>query len=159
MRSWREQDLEPYAEMCADPEVMRYLGSGRTIDREEAWRQMAVFIGHWELRGYGLWVVESRGDGSFLGRVGLWQPEGWPGLELGWALARRYWGQGYATEAAVAARDFAWSRLGAPELISLIEPDNQASRRVADRLGMEPARRAKLGGTEVLVYRQARPAD
>jgi RimJ/RimL family protein N-acetyltransferase len=141
--------------MCADPEVMLYLGNGRPISRDEAWRQIAVFIGHWALRGYGLWAVEA--DGSFIGRVGLWQPEGWPGLEVGWALARPYWGHGYATEAASAATKFAWTRLGASELISLIQPDNHASRRVAERLGMELHGGRPLGGTPVLVYRAAHP--
>jgi RimJ/RimL family protein N-acetyltransferase len=157
LRPWREEDLDPYAEMCADPEVMRYIGSGRPLDREESWRQIAIFIGHWQLRGYGLWAVERREDGAFVGRVGLWQPEGWPGLENGWMLARAHWGHGYATEAGAAAEEFAWTQLAAPELISLIQPANQGSRRVAERLGMEIARRGTLGTNEVLVYRKPRP--
>ena len=157
LRAWREEDLDPYARMCADPEVMRYIGSGRPLDRDEAWRQIAVFIGHWHLRGYGLWVLESREDGSFIGRVGLWQPEGWPGLEIGWSLARPYWGRGYATEAGEASREFAWESVGAEDVISLIQPENEASRRVAERLGMHLDRRQLLGTDEVLVYRAVRP--
>jgi RimJ/RimL family protein N-acetyltransferase len=137
--------------------VMRYIGSGRQIDREEAWRQIAIFIGHWQLRGYGLWAVERRDDQRFIGRVGLWQPEGWPGLENGWMLDRAHWGHGYATEAGAAAEEFAWTTLKAPELISLIQPENNASRHVAERLGMEIARRGNLGTNEVLVYRKRRP--
>jgi RimJ/RimL family protein N-acetyltransferase len=156
LRPWREEDLDPYAEMCADPEVMRYIGSGRPLDREESWRQIAIFIGHWQLRGYGLWAVERREDGSFIGRVGLWQPEGWPGLEIGWSLARPHWGHGYATEAGRVSREFAWESVGADELISLIQPENAASRRVAERLGMQPQRRQLLGTDEVLVYRASR---
>ena len=157
LRAWREEDLDVYAGMCADPEVMRFIGSGRAIERDEAWRNIAVFIGHWQLRGYGLWAVERRDDGTFLGRVGLWQPEGWPGLENGWMLARPHWGHGYATEAASATEEFAWTQIGAPELISLIQPDNHASRHVAERLGMQVDRRARLGSNEVLVYRKLRP--
>jgi RimJ/RimL family protein N-acetyltransferase len=157
MRGWREADLDPYAEMCADSEVMRYIGSGRPLERDEAWRQIAIFIGHWTLRGYGLWALERKADGGFVGRVGLWRPEGWPGLELGWSLARSCWGQGYATEAGQAAMDFAWDGLGARELISLIHPDNQPSRRVAERLGMQVDRREMLGAMEVLVFRRSRP--
>ncbi len=159
LRGWREDDLEAYTQLCADPDVMRYIGSGRTLERDEAWRQIALSIGHWQLRGYGLWAVESQADQSFLGRVGLWQPEGWPGLEVGWALGRKHWGQGYATEAGAAAMEFAWTRLEAPELISLIQPDNQASRRVAERLGMQVDRREMLGTDDVLVYRALRPAS
>ncbi|MGE5617593.1 MAG: GNAT family N-acetyltransferase [Candidatus Woesearchaeota archaeon] len=158
LRAWREDDLDPYAAMCADPEVMRYIGSGRVLDREEAWRQIAIFLGHWELRGYGLWALEAKAERSFVGRVGLWQPEGWPGLELGWTLARPHWGQGYATEAGGASMEFAWAHLNAAKLISLIQPENRASRRVAERLEMQVERRARLGPSEVLVYSRERPA-
>ena len=157
LRPWREEDLDPYAEMCAEPAVMRFIGSGRTLDREESWRQMAIFSGHWQLRGYGLWAVERREDGTFIGRVGLWQPEGWPGLENGWMLSPAYWGCGYATEAGAAAEEFAWTRLDATEVISLIQPENRASRGVAERLGMKVERRGHLGPHPVLVYRKLRP--
>lgn len=157
LRPWREDDLEPYAELSADPEVMRYIGSGRTLDRDECWRQIAIFIGHWELRGYGPWAVENRADGNLIGRVGLWRPEGWPGLELGWTLARGCWGCGYATEAGRATMDFAWRTVDASELISLIDPANHPSRRVAERLGMEADRHLKLGTDDVLLYRRTRP--
>lgn len=152
LRPWRQDDLDAYAAMCADPEVMRYLG-GHTLDRDGSWRNIALFMGHWALRGYGLWAVEHRLDATFVGRVGLWRPEGWLGLEVGWALARSQWGQGYATEAGRAAMDFAWSALGVDELISLIQPANQGSQRVAERLGLRVAGRHHLGSTELLVYR------
>jgi RimJ/RimL family protein N-acetyltransferase len=158
MRPWREEDLDPYAELCADPEVMRYIGTGRTLDREEAWRQIALSLGHWELRGYGLWAVESQAERSFLGRVGLWQPEGWPGLEVGWTLARAHWGKGYATEAGRASMEFAWTAVEATEVISLIQPENKPSRRVAERLGMSVTGRAAIWEAEVCVYQRGRPA-
>ena len=87
LRMFRESDLDAYAEMCGDAEVMRYLGDGHTFTRAEAWRNMALVIGHWQLRGFGLWAVEERSTGLLAGRVGCWQPEGWPGFEVGWALA------------------------------------------------------------------------
>jgi RimJ/RimL family protein N-acetyltransferase len=142
--------------MCADPEVMRYLGG--TQDRVGAWRQMALFAGHWALRGHGLWVVERPGEGRLLGRVGLWRPEGWPGLEVGWALVRDAWAQGYATEAAGAAIAWAWERLDAEELIALVDPANTASVRVAERLGMAPRGEWELLGHVCAVYRLPRPA-
>ena len=77
-------------------------------------------------------------DGALIGRIGLWQPEGWPGLEVGWLLARHAWGHGSATEAARAAVEHAWRELGADRLISLIAPENVASQRVTERLGMRP---------------------
>jgi len=128
---------------------------GGPLDRADTWRQMAVFVGHWELRGHGLWVVER--DGELIGRVGLIRPEGWPGLEVGWLLGREAWGQGYATEAARAAVDYAWRELGADELISLIAPENLPSQRVAERLGMRPGEDYDLRGTPVVIHRRARP--
>lgn len=154
MREWRDDDLAQYAAMAADPEVMRFLGG--VVSRAEAWRAMALHAGHWQLRGYGLWAVEGQ-DGSFLGRVGLWNPDGWPGLEVGWTLARQAWGTGYATETARAAMGWAWSELRAPRLISLIAVDNARSIHVADRLGMTPLRGDDLHGTPVTIYGIERP--
>ncbi len=154
LRGWREDDLAPYAAITADPEVMRFLGG--TLDVADAWRQIAMFVGHWELRGYGLWVVERAGE--LIGRIGLLRPEGWPGLEVGWLLGRSAWGQGYATEAARAAVEYAWRELDAQELISLIAPDNTASQRVAARLGMRPGEDYDLRGTPVVIHHLARPA-
>jgi RimJ/RimL family protein N-acetyltransferase len=157
LRGWRADDLDAYGAMTADPDVMRYLGG--PLDQVQSWRQMALFAGHWTLRGYGLWAVERKADGAFLGRVGLWNPEGWPGLELGWTLARDAWGQGYAFEAAGAAMAWAWTELGAPELISLIDPGNAASLRVAERLGMRRSREQDLNGQRVLVFAIERPSS
>ena len=71
LRGFRPDDFERYAEMMADPDVSRHLMDGRPLTRAEAWRQLAMFAGHWVLRGYGLWAVEERATGEFLGRVGV----------------------------------------------------------------------------------------
>ncbi len=105
LREWRDGDLDVYAELCADPEVMRFLGG--PVERAQAWRTMALMAGHWSLRGYGNWVLERRADARLIGRAGLWAPDGWPGTEVGWTLARDAWGAGYATEAGRAA--MAWA--------------------------------------------------
>jgi RimJ/RimL family protein N-acetyltransferase len=152
LRMFRESDLDAYAEMGGDAEVMRYIGDGHTLSRAEAWRNMALIIGHWHLRGFGLWAVEERKSGLFAGRVGCWQPEGWPGLELGWALRRRFWGKGYATEAALHAIDFAFNRLGQERVISLIQPENSGSVAVAMRLGMSFEQSTEVMGQQVLMY-------
>jgi RimJ/RimL family protein N-acetyltransferase len=94
---------------------------------------MAQFMGQWALRGCGLWAVEH--EGRFIGRVGILRPEGWPAPELAYALARGAWGQGLAVEAARAALAWAEANLRERTLISLIKPENEASRRVAQRLG------------------------
>jgi RimJ/RimL family protein N-acetyltransferase len=146
-----QSDLDAYAEMCGDAEVMRYI-SGSPMTRPEAWRNMALVLGHWQLRGFGLWAVEERGSGLLAGRVGCWCPEGWPGLEIGWALRREFWHRGYATEAGRTALEFAFSELGQKHVISLIQTDNAASVRVAVRLGMTLQGRTELSGREALVY-------
>src|SRR2546422_785521 len=107
LQPWKPEDFEPYARFSADEESMRYLGrDGRPTDAAETWRTICLFIGHWYLRGYTLWAVEEKASGEFVGRVGPWKPEGWPDLEIGWAVDRSRWGRGYATEAARAAADW-----------------------------------------------------
>ena len=151
LRMWRESDAGPYAEMCADPSVMRYVG-GNPLTGPEAWRNLAMVIGHWHLRGYGFWAVEEKAGGEMVGRVGCWNPEGWPGLEVGWTLRRRFWGRGYATEAARASMNYAFDTLGQTRVISLIAPENVNSIRVAERLGEKPEGGWEVFGTKVIIY-------
>ena len=117
LRELRQSDFDAYAAMCADPEVMEYI-TGKPMSRGDAWRQMAMFAGHWSLRGFGGWAVEELSSGRFIGRVGLHYPEGWPDRELGWTLARDSWGRGYATEACKEVLDYAFGALGWQRLIS-----------------------------------------
>ena len=150
LRMFRESDTDAYAEMVADPEVMRFLG--KPMSRQEAWRNMAMVLGHWHLRGFGFWAVEEKESGELAGRVGCWQPEGWPGLEVGWALRRGFWGRGYATEAARASVSYAFDELGQARVLSLIAPDNANSIRVAERLGEKPGEEWEVFGTKVIIY-------
>jgi RimJ/RimL family protein N-acetyltransferase len=157
LRAWRDADLDPYAAMCGDAVVMRYMGDGSTMTRDDAWRQMAMFVGHWQLRGFGMWAVEERDSARFIGRVGLHRPEGWPGLEVGWMLSPDTWGRGYASEAGRASLEHAWHVLGADHVISVIHPENVQSIRVAERLGERPEGTHELDGLEVLLYGIDRP--
>ena len=152
LRMFRETDTDPYAEMLGDPEVMRFLGGGGPMPRAEAWRNMAMVLGHWHLRGYGMWAVEEKASGEMVGRVGCWRPEGWPGLEVGWTLRRSFWGRGYATEAARASMNYAFGALAQTRVISLIAPENVNSIRVAERLGEKPVGEWDVFGTKVIVY-------
>ena len=156
---WREEtDFEPYAEMCADPDVMRYIG-GKTMSRAEAWRHMAFHVGHWEMRGYGHWAVEEKASGNFIGRIGFLNPAGWPAFEIGWTLGKQYWGKGFATEGARRALDYAFYELDKPHVISLIHRENKGSAAVARRLGEEVEGKAEVFGIEVLVYGVDRPGN
>ena len=161
LRGLESSDFEAYAAICADPEVQRFLGNGRPLQRPAAWREMAFLLGHWDLRGFGQWALVERASGQLAGRAGLWQPEGWPGLEVGWVLGRPFWGKGFATEAARASLRHAFDALGARSVISLIRPDNTRSVRVAERLGERYDRRVELGRIIHHVYRidrASRPA-
>jgi len=136
LRGWHADDFEPYAALLADPATARFITrKGRPYRAPQAWAEMAFMIGHWQIRGFGMFVVEARDSGAFLGRAGPLQPEGWPGIEIGWALAPGATGRGYATEAAAATAQWAFRTLPAGHLISVIHPDNCASQRVAMRLG------------------------
>lgn len=137
LRGFRESDLDGFAAMQADPEVMRHLGAGdsagRPRTRAESWAAMAQFMGQWALRGRGIWAVER--EGRFVGRLGILEPEGWPAPELAYALAREAWGQGLAFEGCQAALGWARAALPGAALASFIRPDNAPSRRLAARLG------------------------
>ena len=152
LRQFEARDLDAYAAMSADAEVMRYIGQGGPVGRDAAWGQLAFFLGHWTLRGYGMWALELRTSGRLIGRVGFINPEGWPGLELGWLLARDAWGHGYATEACVAALATRRAQFGTQELISLIRPANRRSIALAERLGAALAREIDFRGEPAGVY-------
>jgi len=132
LRGPKDSDFEPFAEFSASK---RSIGVGGPATRAEAWRAMAMMIGHWEMRGYGMWWLEEKSSGKAVGRVGLWNPEGWPGRELGWVVYAGYEGRGFAYEAAVASRDHAYGELGWSELISLVAPNNKRCLALCDRLG------------------------
>jgi RimJ/RimL family protein N-acetyltransferase len=134
LRQWRDTDLDAYAELLADPNVMRFLGDGSTANRNDAWRHMALHAGAWSLRGFSHWAVELRDTGEFVGRLGPWFPEGWPDLEIGWVIAPRHQGRGYATEGGRVALRVAHQHL-AERVISLIRPGNEPSVAVARKLG------------------------
>ena len=128
------------------------------MTRAEAWRSIAFFIGHWQMRGYGHWAVEEKATGRMIGRIGFLNPEGWPAFEIGWTLARDAWGKGYATEGAKTALQYAFKALDQRHVISLIHPENIRSMKVAERLGekREGATRL-LGQWDVLIYGIDRP--
>jgi RimJ/RimL family protein N-acetyltransferase len=153
LRSFRAGDLDDYAAMYADREVLRYLACGmEPWDLGRCWRHMAFTLGHWPLRHCGMWAVEDRETGAFLGSIGFAEPAGWPGCELAWALARRWWGYGYATEGARAALAYAFTVLGKERVVSLIHPENRASIRVAERIGERLQGRIHHLGREMLCF-------
>ncbi len=154
LRGWRADDVEPFIAMMADAEVAAYLtATQQPLDRAAAWNALAVILGHWALNRHGLFAVEEKHSGAFIGRVGAWRPEGRAELELGWALARAAWGQGYAFEAARAAGDWMFATLGPPRLSSFIHAANARSQKLAARLGFRAEAETYHAGAPHQIWR------
>lgn len=158
MRPPEQRDFDAWAAFLADEESARFVGGVQP--RPAAWRFMAGAVGHWVLNGFGLFSVIEKESGRWIGRVGPVQPEGWPGTEVGWGLARDFWGKGYAGESAAAAIDWAFDALGWSEVIHCIDPANEPSFAVARRLGSRLLRRGRLPppfeAMEVEIWGQSR---
>lgn len=138
LRGWREDDLEPFAELNADPETMALMPS--TLSRDESDALVERIVDHFAEHGFGLWALEVRGTGDFVGCVGLAVPtfeaHFTPAVEVGWRLARPAWGHGYATEAARAAVAYGFDEVGLDEIVSFTSEGHARSRSVMERLGM-----------------------
>jgi RimJ/RimL family protein N-acetyltransferase len=133
LRVPRASDFDGYAEMMADEQASRHIGG--PLQRAEAWRKFLQMPGAWLVQGFAMFSVVDKASGEWLGNLGPWHPEGWPGTEVGWAFRRSAWGRGYATEAAVAAVDWAFDHLGWHDVIHSIDPANLPSQALAQRLG------------------------
>ena len=138
LREWRDEDVEPFAAMSADPEVMEMLPPLPDRAANDAW--IARMRAHLAEYGFAYWAVELPAAASLIGAIGLsWArfPASFtPAVEIGWRLARAYWGQGYAFEAAQAVLDDGFGRLGLPEIVAFTAPANRRSWRLMQRLGM-----------------------
>lgn len=133
LRPHKPEDLDDWARFYADEHTTRFLGGVQP--RSVAWRSLCAMAGAWTIRGFSMFAVEERGTGRWVGRIGPWEPEGWPGREVGYGLLPEFAGRGYATEAAAAAIDFVVDVLRWNEVVQTIHPDNRASIAVAERLG------------------------
>ena len=136
------EDFEAYAAWAADQEVMGYIGGVQA--RPVTWRGFCSIVGAWSVRGFSMFSILEKSTGRWIGRMGPWQPEGWPGPEIGWALERGSWGKGYATEGALACMDYVFDTLGWSEAIHIIDPANAASQAVAKKLGATCKGQAKM---------------
>jgi RimJ/RimL family protein N-acetyltransferase len=138
LRQWRESDIEPFAAINADPDVMRYFPA--PYRREESEAAVERYRVHIEEHGWSLWAVEVPGVAACIGCLGLaipkWEAPFTPAVEIGWRLAKEHWGRGYATEGARAALAYGFDDLGLSEILSFTVPANTASRRVMEKIGM-----------------------
>ncbi|MFD3554692.1 GNAT family N-acetyltransferase [Streptomyces goshikiensis] len=144
LRRWTDDDLVPLSEINADPEVMRWIGDGSTLDLDQTAEDIERFEDEWDDEGFGLFAVELLASGELIGVVGLsvpeWLPEVLPAVEITWRLGRSYWGQGYASEAAQATLEFALQDRGLDRVIAINRAGNDDSENVIRKLGMEPDR-------------------
>jgi 3-dehydroquinate dehydratase/shikimate dehydrogenase len=138
LRQWKEDDLGPFAELNRDPKVMEYFPS--VLSREESDALAKKCIDLIEKNGWGLWAVSCPGVSDFIGFVGLleatFDAPFTPAVEIGWRLAAPHWGKGYATEAAKAVLEFAFSELELGEVVSFTAIQNTRSMKVMERIGM-----------------------
>ncbi|MFE7541705.1 GNAT family N-acetyltransferase [Streptomyces platensis] len=148
LRMWRDADLDPLAALDGDTEVMRYIGDGAPLTRDQVAGSLARLRKGWQERGFGRFAVDVQGTGEFAGWVGLsvpdFLPEALPAVEIGWRLRREHWGHGYAPEAAREVLAFGFEDVGLQEIISIADVRNQASLRVMTKLGMRLKRRTTV---------------
>lgn len=157
MRRPRLEDFEQTLAMWGDPGVTRYVG-GKPCTREEVWARLLRYVGHWELMGFGFWVVREKSTGRFVGEVGMAdfrrdiEPSLGEGKEAGWVLASWAHGQGFATEAVRAALGWAEGRFGPERVVCIIAPENAASLQVARKCGFRPFARGTYKGEPTLMH-------
>ena len=142
LRPPRVEDLDAWAEMMTDEIAAKFIGG--VMPRSVTWRGLMTMIGSWHAMGFAMFSVIEKSSGRWVGRLGPWMPEGWPGPEVGWAISRDCWGRGYATEGAAVATDWAFDHLGWTKVIHSIAPDNVASQAVAKKLGSRNLGRGTL---------------
>lgn len=158
LRRWQPRDYAPFAAMCADPEVMRFIGSGATMTDDQVAADIATYEASWETNGYGQFAVELNQTGQFIGFAGLGVhtllPEFVSFTEIGWRFALNIWGNGYATEAAKAVMDFALNTAGLHDMVSVCQTDNVASEQIMLKIGMslEKEDMAPNNGRPIKIY-------
>lgn len=138
LRPPQAEDFDGFCALAADPEAARFIGGVQP--REVVWRQLCTVTGAWTISGFSMFSVIEKSTGQWIGRLGPWKPDGWPGTEVGWGLLKSAWGKGYALEGASAAMDYAVDILGWSEIIHSIEAENAPSIKVAERLGSRKLR-------------------
>jgi RimJ/RimL family protein N-acetyltransferase len=142
LRPPRMEDFDAWAAFLEDEVATRFIGGPQP--RPTAWRTFMCMCGAWSMTGIAMFSVIEKSSGQWVGRLGPWNPEGWPEPEVGWGIAREHWGKGYASEGAAAAMDYAFDVLGWSEVIHCIDEQNLASQGVAKRLGSSYLRRVRM---------------
>jgi RimJ/RimL family protein N-acetyltransferase len=152
LRMFTPEDLDALAAIAADPEVMRYIGPGNPLTREEVESNLASIISGFRRRGFGRWAVVKKDSGAMVGYCGLTHGNEEVGVEVAYMLARSEWGNGIASEAARACLRYGFERLGVDSIAGLTRPENLRSRRVMERAGMRYVRDGHYYGYDCVCY-------
>lgn len=155
LRAFKPEDFDAYADFMADGEWSQFVGG--PLERGKAWRSFATLIGHWELRGHGMFAVEEKSTGKFAGLIGHWNPGDWPEPEIAYSLTKDVAGKGYATEAVQAVIDHTFNTLKWDTVVSYIDDNNKPSQKVAARVGAVSGDIIDVGGHPARVYRHPNP--
>lgn len=155
LRGWRNGDLAALVEFYGNDPEAAWVGG--PLDDTDCWRRLMAFAGHWSINGHGLFALEHKSSGAWIGWCGTWKPVDFPETEIGWTLVETARGKGFVTEAAHAARNYAYGMAGLPTLVSYIKPDNRPSQRVAERLGCTHDRDIEIRGFTAGVWRHPPP--
>ena len=157
LRAFKSEDLDPLTDMVSDPRVVQSATySGQTMTRSQAWNWLCLMLGHWHLRGFGIWGVEEKETGLLIGRIGLQFLDWFEDVELVWMLAHPAWGKGYGTEGARASLTYGLKTLDLPRITAVIRQENQRSIKLAERLGMTMEKEVEREGIDFYQYAATR---
>jgi RimJ/RimL family protein N-acetyltransferase len=155
LRHFTPEDLQDLFDVYSNPEVMKYIGKGLPLTLEETQTRLRKMIQHWE-HGFGMWAVTHKDSGKFIGRCGLVFLDKTPEVELGYALDKLYWNQGFATEASIASLKFGFEQVGLDRIVAVSQPSNIASQRVMQKIGMNYEKNAYFYNCDVVYYARSR---
>jgi RimJ/RimL family protein N-acetyltransferase len=156
LRGFSEADIDPMQRIMAGKNVLRYFPRCDPPDGERVAKMIARIIRHWEEHGYGLWAVQSRASGELMGRCGLQLIPETGEVEIDFLLGRPFWGQGFASEAGRASLNYGFEELALDQIVGIVHPENIASQRVLEKLGMRCREKANYFGMDVFRYNRAR---
>jgi len=152
LRRFTPGDLDAFAALNADADVMRHIGDGKLQSRAQTEVRLNAILDHWEHHGFGLWVTLEKASGDFVGFCGLKYLDSTSEIEVGYRLAKRFWGMGLATEAATASLRFGFEELGLDTIVAVAQPENVASCRVLEKIGLRYVKNARFYDTDVHYY-------
>jgi len=156
LRPFTADDLDAFALVCGDPDVMRYIGNGKPLSREQTQARLNSIIEHQSRHGFAVWAAIDNASGVLMGYCGLQFLDNTPEIEVGYRLAKSFWGGGLATEAARASVRYGFEELGLDRIVAVVQPGNLASQRVVGKAGLSFVKDARYYNTDVKYYAMMR---